>query len=133
MGGCKKLGLFLGTHFFQHYNTNLPLQKSRKKIQISNFTHFWVFSTKKTHKIFLFLKFPLTMIWVWVCILIWKRYTLVNNISIQFRVAFNRYWEMLDRKNWGWVLKNGESPILAVLRSCVCVRVCVCVSLCVRM
>ena len=31
MGGCKKLGLFSGTHFFQHYNTNLPLQESRKK------------------------------------------------------------------------------------------------------
>ena len=31
MGGCKKLGLFSGTNFFQHYNTNLPLQESRKK------------------------------------------------------------------------------------------------------
>ena len=33
MGGCKKLGLFLGTHFFQHYNTTLPLRECPKKMK----------------------------------------------------------------------------------------------------
>ena len=99
---------------------------------------FSLFFYKKKNTInFFFLNFPFTIIWVWVCILLWKRYTLVNNILIQLRVTvvFDRYWQMLDRKHCVWVcIEMGVTHFSCFTLLCVyvCVYVCAFVCVCVR-